>query len=154
VHRGHSTGDAPVRSGRAGRARAVRRARTEPGAGAVAVAQMSGAGPTGGGLLVAGTHSDAGKSVITAGVCRWLHRRGVRVAPFKAQNMSNNSAIAIDASGRGGEIGRAQALQAAACGLAPDVRFNPVLLKPGSDLTSQVILLGEAVGQIGAGDFA
>jgi adenosylcobyric acid synthase len=105
------------------------------------------------GLLVAGTHSDAGKSVITAGICRWLRRRGVRVAPFKAQNMSNNGAIAIDASGRGGEIGRAQALQAAACGLAPDVRFNPVLLKPGSDMTSQVILLGQAVGQVGAANF-
>jgi adenosylcobyric acid synthase len=106
-----------------------------------------------GGLLVAGTNSDAGKSVITAGICRWLHRRGVRVAPFKAQNMSNNGAIAIDASGRGGEIGRAQALQAAACGLAPDVRFNPVLLKPGSDLSSQVILLGAGVGNIGAANF-
>ena len=108
---------------------------------------------TGHGLLVAGTHSDAGKSVITAGICRWLCRQGVRVAPFKAQNMSNNSAIAIDAAGRGGEIGRAQALQAAACGLAPDVRFNPVLLKPGSDLTSQVVVLGEAVGDVGAGNF-
>jgi adenosylcobyric acid synthase len=107
----------------------------------------------GGGLLVAGTHSDAGKSVITAGICRWLRRRGVSVAPFKAQNMSNNSAIAIDASGRGGEIGQAQAMQAAACGLRPDVRFNPVLLKPGSDLTSQVVLLGEPVGEIGAANF-
>ncbi len=108
---------------------------------------------SGGALLIAGTHSDAGKSVITAGICRWLKRRGVSVAPFKAQNMSNNSAIAIDAAGRGGEIGRAQAMQAAACGLAPDVRFNPVLLKPGSDLTSQVILLGEPVGDIGAANF-
>ena len=106
-----------------------------------------------GGLLVAGTTSDAGKSVVTAGICRWLRRRGVRVAPFKAQNMSNNSAIAISADGRGGEIGRAQALQAAACGLAPDVRFNPVLLKPGSDHSSQVIVLGEAVGSINAANF-
>jgi adenosylcobyric acid synthase len=102
---------------------------------------------------VAGTHSDAGKSVITAGICRWLHRAGVRVAPFKAQNMSNNSAIAIGADGRGGEIGRAQAMQAAACGLEPDVRFNPVLLKPGSDLTSQVVVLGRAVGHVGAASF-
>ena len=64
------------------------------------------------------------------------------MAPFKAQNMSNNSAVVVDADGRGGEIGRAQAMQAAACGLAPDVRFNPVLLKPGRDLSSQVVLLG------------
>ena len=82
------------------------------------------------GLLVAGTTSDAGKSVLTAGICRWLRRRGVRVAPFKAQNMSNNSAVVLDEHGVGGEIGRAQAMQAAACGIAPSVRHNPVLLKP------------------------
>ncbi|NUT07329.1 MAG: cobyric acid synthase [Hamadaea sp.] len=105
------------------------------------------------GLLVAGTTSDAGKSVVTAGICRWLARRGVKVAPFKAQNMSNNSAIAIRADGTGGEIGRAQALQAVACGLEPDVRFNPVLLKPGSDLSSQVVLLGDAVDHITAENF-
>ncbi|MGW4465801.1 cobyric acid synthase [Micromonospora sp. NPDC004704] len=98
-----------------------------------------------GGLLVAGTTSDAGKSVLTAGICRWLRRRGVNVAPFKAQNMSNNSAVVVGPDGRGGEIGRAQAMQAAACGLPPDLRFNPVLLKPGSDLSSQVVLLGEAL---------
>jgi adenosylcobyric acid synthase len=102
-----------------------------------------------GGILVAGTNSDAGKSLLVTGICRWLHRRGVRVAPFKAQNMSNNSAVALD----GGEIGRAQALQAAACGLAPSVRFNPVLLKPGSDHTSQVVLRGRAVGSVGAGNY-
>jgi adenosylcobyric acid synthase len=84
--------------------------------------------------------------VITAGVCRWLRRRGVNVAPFKAQNMSNNSAVVW----AGGEIGRAQAMQAAACGLEPDVRFNPVLLKPGSDRTSQVVLRGHAIGHIDA----
>ncbi|WP_433387121.1 cobyric acid synthase [Micromonospora sp. KLBMP9576] len=106
-----------------------------------------------GGLLVAGTTSDAGKSVLTAGICRWLHRRGVKVAPFKAQNMSNNSAVVVGPDGRGGEIGRAQAMQAAACGLAPDLRFNPVLLKPGSDLASQVVLLGEAVDTVTAGNF-
>ncbi|WP_410811514.1 cobyric acid synthase [Micromonospora sp. 067-2] len=106
-----------------------------------------------GGLLVAGTTSDAGKSVLTAGICRWLHRQGVKVAPFKAQNMSNNSAVVVGPDGRGGEIGRAQAMQAAACGLAPDLRFNPVLLKPGSDLASQVVLLGEAVDTITAGTF-
>ncbi|WP_430783006.1 cobyric acid synthase [Actinoplanes sp. G11-F43] len=105
------------------------------------------------GLLIAGTTSDAGKSVLTAGVCRWLHRNGVRVAPFKAQNMSNNSAVVVTAEGRGGELGRAQAMQAAACGLAPDLRFNPVLLKPGSDRSSQVVLLGEAVDTVTAGNY-
>jgi adenosylcobyric acid synthase len=107
----------------------------------------------GGGLLVAGTTSDAGKSVLVAGICRWLRRRGVRVAPFKAQNMSNNSAVVVDSLGRGGEIGRAQALQAAACGVDGDPRFNPVLLKPGSDLRSQVVVLGEAVGHLDAANF-
>lgn len=102
------------------------------------------------GLLVAGTTSDAGKSVVAAGICRWLARQGVKVAPFKAQNMSNNSVVAED----GGEIGRAQALQAAACGLRPSVRFNPVLLKPGSDRTSQVVLLGQPFGQVGAANYA
>ncbi|SCG74518.1 cobyric acid synthase [Micromonospora humi] len=106
-----------------------------------------------GGLLVAGTTSDAGKSVLTAGICRWLRRQGVRVAPFKAQNMSNNSAVVVGPDGRGGELGRAQAMQAAAAGLAPDLRFNPVLLKPGSDQASQVVLLGEAVDTVTAGNF-
>jgi adenosylcobyric acid synthase len=106
-----------------------------------------------GGLLVAGTTSDAGKSVLTAGICRWLHRRGVKVAPFKAQNMSNNSVVVVAPDGRGGEIGRAQAMQAAACGLAPDIRFNPVLLKPGSDLSSQVVLLGDAIDTVTAGNY-
>ncbi|WP_019869186.1 cobyric acid synthase [Salinispora oceanensis] len=106
-----------------------------------------------GGLVVTGTTSDAGKSVLTAGICRWLHRQGVRVAPFKAQNMSNNSAVVVGTDGRGGEIGRAQAMQAAACGLAPELRFNPVLLKPGSDRSSQVVLLGEAVDTLTAGSF-
>jgi adenosylcobyric acid synthase len=110
------------------------------------------------GLLVAGTSSDAGKSIITAGICRWLHRQGVRVAPFKAQNMSNNSVVVLDApqggSGlRSGEIGRAQAMQAAACGLEPSVRFNPILLKPGEDYTSQVVALGRPVGEVDAAGF-
>jgi adenosylcobyric acid synthase len=99
-----------------------------------------------GGLLVAGTSSDAGKSVVVAGLCRWLARQGVRVAPFKAQNMSNNSVV----TGDGGEIGRAQAVQAAAAGLAPSVRFNPVLLKPGGERSSQVVVLGQAVGEVSA----
>jgi adenosylcobyric acid synthase len=102
-----------------------------------------------GALLVAGTTSDAGKSVLVAGLCRMLARRGVRVAPFKAQNMSNNSVVTLD----GGEIGRAQALQAAACGLEPSVRFNPVLLKPGSDRTSQLVVRGRAVTSVGARDY-
>jgi adenosylcobyric acid synthase len=99
-----------------------------------------------GALLVAGTTSDAGKSALVAGVCRWLARKGVAVAPFKAQNMSNNSVVTVD----GGEIGRAQAMQAHACGLAPSVAFNPVLLKPGSDRSSQVVVLGKAQGTVSA----
>ncbi|WP_328466212.1 cobyric acid synthase [Actinoplanes sp. NBC_00393] len=106
-----------------------------------------------GGLLIAGTTSDAGKSVLTAGICRWLHRNGVRVAPFKAQNMSNNSVVVLGPDNRGGEIGRAQAMQAAACGVPADIRFNPVLLKPGSDRSSQVVLLGEAVDTVTAGNY-
>ncbi len=104
---------------------------------------------TTGSVLVAGTMSDAGKSVLTAGICRWLARQGVRVAPFKAQNMSNNSVVAPD----GAEIGRAQAMQAAACGVPAEAVMNPVLLKPGSDLTSQVVLLGRAVGDTAAGEY-
>ncbi|WP_448850992.1 cobyric acid synthase [Corynebacterium sp. 335C] len=96
--------------------------------------------------LVAGCTSDAGKSVLVAGMCRLLARRGVRVAPFKAQNMSNNCAVTPD----GGEIGRAQALQALACGLEPHVDFNPVLLKPEADHVSQVVVRGVADGRVSA----
>jgi adenosylcobyric acid synthase len=104
---------------------------------------------TTGSVLVAGTASDAGKSVLTAGVCRWLARQGIRVAPFKAQNMSNNSVVAPG----GAEIGRAQAMQAAACGVPAEAAMNPVLLKPGSDLTSQVVLMGRAVGDTTASGY-
>ena len=99
-----------------------------------------------GALLVAGTSSDAGKSVLVAGLCRWLARRGVRVAPFKAQNMSLNSMVTAD----GAEIGRAQAMQAAAAGVEPEAAMNPVLLKPGSETRSQVVLLGRPVAETGA----
>lgn len=102
-----------------------------------------------GALLIAGTTSDAGKSMVVAGLCKLLARRGISVAPFKAQNMSNNSAVTVE----GGEIGRAQAVQARACGLAPSVRFNPVLLKPGSDRTSQLVVRGQVAGTMAAGDY-
>jgi adenosylcobyric acid synthase len=102
------------------------------------------------GLLVAGTTSDAGKSLVTAGICRWLARQGVRVAPFKAQNMSNNSMVCPD----GSEIGRAQWVQALACGVTPEAAMNPVLLKPGSDRRSHVVLLGQPWGELQAGEWA
>ncbi|SDC30108.1 cobyric acid synthase [Streptomyces prasinopilosus] len=103
-------------------------------------------GRTGGGLLVAGTTSDAGKSVVTAGICRWLARQGVKVAPFKAQNMSLNSFVTRE----GAEIGRAQAMQAQACRIEPTALMNPVLLKPGGERSSQVVLLGRPVGEMSA----
>jgi adenosylcobyric acid synthase len=104
---------------------------------------------TTGALLIAGTSSEAGKSMVVAGLCRLLARKGVRVAPFKAQNMSNNSAVTVD----GGEIGRAQAMQARAAGLQPHTRFNPVLLKPGSDRTSQLVLRGQVAETVTAKDY-
>lgn len=97
-------------------------------------------------LMVQGCTSDAGKSTLVAALCRILHRRGVRVAPFKSQNMALNSAVTVD----GGEIGRAQALQAQAAGLAPRIDFNPVLLKPSSDRRAQVIIHGHAITDLDA----
>jgi adenosylcobyric acid synthase len=92
-----------------------------------------------GAMLVCGTHSDAGKSVLTAGICRWLQRQGVRVAPFKAQNMSLNSVVTLD----GAEVGRAQAVQAAAAGVEPEAAMNPILIKPSGERHSQVIVMGK-----------
>lgn len=94
-------------------------------------------------LAILGTGSDVGKSLITAGICRLLYRAGVRVAPFKAQNMSLNSCVTPD----GREIGRAQGLQAEACGIPPHVDMNPILLKPEADNCSQVVVLGEVLGK-------
>ncbi|MEX2481957.1 MAG: cobyric acid synthase [Gammaproteobacteria bacterium] len=100
-------------------------------------------------LMIQGTTSDAGKSLLVTALCRWLARQGVRVAPFKPQNMALNSAVTID----GGEIGRAQAVQAQACGLAPHSDMNPVLLKPNTDVGAQVIIHGRAVANMNARDY-
>jgi adenosylcobyric acid synthase len=102
-----------------------------------------------GGLLIAGTTSDAGKSLMTAAVCRWLARQGMRVAPFKAQNMSNNSMVCGD----GAEIGRAQWLQAIAAGAEPEAAMNPVLLKPGGDRASHIVLMGRPYGELTTRDW-
>ena len=102
-----------------------------------------------GAIMLQGTGSDVGKSVLVAGLCRALVRRGYRVRPFKPQNMSNNAAVTSD----GGEIGRAQALQAMACGVAPHTDMNPVLLKPQADRTSQLIVHGQVRGALGSGNF-
>src|SRR3954469_6135024 len=91
-----------------------------------------------GALLVCGTRSDAGKSVVTAGICRWLRREGVRVAPFKAQNMALNSVVAPD----GAEVGRSQAVQAAAAGAELEAAMNPILIKPSGARHSQVVVMG------------
>ena len=96
-----------------------------------------------------GTGSDVGKSLIVAGLCRAFANRGLKVRPFKPQNMSNNAAVTAD----GGEIGRAQALQARACRVPASVLMNPVLLKPQSDVGSQVVVLGQVIGNATARDF-
>jgi adenosylcobyric acid synthase len=100
-------------------------------------------------VMVMGTGSNVGKSTIVAGLCRALKRRGLAVMPFKPQNMSNNAAASPD----GGEIGRAQALQARAAGLAPSVHMNPVLLKPETDTGAQVIVQGRRIGTLRAMDY-
>ncbi len=96
------------------------------------------------GLMLCGTASDVGKSVLTSGICRLIRQKGVAVAPYKSQNMALNSAVTRE----GGEIGRAQAVQAAACGIPPHTDMNPILLKPNSDVGSQVIIHGKALGNM------
>ena len=102
-----------------------------------------------GSLLIAGTTSDAGKTIVTTALCRAFARRGVRVAPFKAQNMSNNSMVV----GPGAEIGRAQWIQALAAGVEPEAAMNPVLLKPGGDRRSHVVVMGQPAGEISSAEF-
>ena len=100
-------------------------------------------------LMIQGTCSNAGKSLLVAGLARAFTRRGLRVLPFKPQNMSNNAAVTAD----GGEIGRAQALQARACGVEPLVDMNPVLLKPQSDTGAQVVVQGRVLRSCSARDY-
>src|ERR1700750_422198 len=99
--------------------------------------------------MVQGTTSDAGKSTVVAALCRLLHRQGIKVVPFKPQNMALNSAVTSD----GGEIGRAQGLQAQAAGIAPHTDMNPVLLKPSSDTGAQVIVHGKVRADMHARDY-
>ena len=100
-------------------------------------------------LMIQGTTSDAGKSMLVTAICRWLARQGIRVVPFKPQNMALNSVVTDE----GGEMGRAQAVQALACGLKPHTDMNPVLLKPNTDVGAQVIIHGHAVGNMDAIDY-
>ncbi len=120
-----------------------------PHNGAELKAEFSALARPGRSLMVQGTTSDAGKSTLVAGLCRVFHRHGQLVAPFKPQNMALNSAVTRD----GGEIGRAQALQAVAAGLEPRIDFNPVLLKPSSDTKAQVIIQGKALTSLEAASF-
>jgi len=101
-------------------------------------------------IMIQGTGSNVGKSMLVAGLCRAATRRGLSVAPFKPQNMSNNAAVTED----GGEIGRAQALQAMACGRPLSVHMNPILLKPETDSGSQVIVQGQRHSTLQARDFS
>ena len=100
-------------------------------------------------LMVQGTTSDAGKSILVTALCRILARKGFSVAPYKSQNMALNSAVTVE----GGEIGRAQAVQAEACYLQPSTAMNPVLLKPNSELGAQVIVNGQAVANMKAEEY-
>ena len=100
-------------------------------------------------IAVFGTGSDVGKSIIATALCRIFTNNGVKVAPFKAQNMSNNSGITPD----GLEMGRAQIVQAEAAGIAPHVDMNPILLKPTTDTGAQVVLLGKAIGDSSAVEY-
>ena len=105
------------------------------------------------GLLIAGTTSDAGKSIVTSGLCRALANRGVTVAPFKAQNMSNNSMVCAAPDGTTAEIGRAQWVQALAARVSPEPAMNPVLLKPGSDRRSHVVVMGQPGGEVSSANW-
>ncbi|MER8547258.1 MULTISPECIES: cobyric acid synthase [unclassified Mesorhizobium] len=105
-------------------------------------------------IMLQGTGSDVGKTVLVAGLCRAAKKRGLKVRPFKPQNMSNNAAVAdIPGDSGGGEIGRAQWLQAIACGVAPTVHMNPVLLKPQTDVGAQVVVQGKVFGEARARDY-
>ena len=100
-------------------------------------------------IMIQGTMSNAGKSLLVAGLCRILRQDGYRVAPFKSQNMALNSFVTKE----GGEMGRAQVVQAEAAGLEPDVRMNPILLKPTTDVGSQVIVNGRVMGNMRAMEY-
>ena len=100
-------------------------------------------------IMIQGATSNAGKSVIAAGLCRLLAKKGIRIAPFKPQNMALNSAVTVD----GGEIGRSQAVQALACGILPHTDMNPILLKPNSDKGAQVIINGQSIGNMNAVEY-